>query len=122
MQLLRDLQRVNAAFSGLTGVTIAALNGWLSRQVDLPRPAVAMLGIGLVGWSMMLVVVAVLSAPRLVRASAFVAAGDAAWVIGTVALIALRSPTNPGLLAVIRGVEMVVSGGTATLAVVQPDV
>ena len=56
------------------------------------------------------------------RASAFVAAGDAALAFGTVALIALRSPTNPGLLAVIRGVEMVVSGGTATLAVAQPAV
>lgn len=113
MQPLRDLQRVNAAFSGLTGATIAACSGWLSRQLDLPRPALAVLGIGLVGWSTMLVVVAVLSAPRLTRASAFVAAGDAAWVIGTVALIALRNPTTTGTTLAIVAATLVAAFATA---------
>lgn len=95
-QPLRDLHRINAAFSGLTGLAMAAFSGPLSQQIDLPQAALAVLGIGLVGWSMMLVALAVQSGPRLVRLSALVAAGDAAWVIGSVALIVLRDPTATG--------------------------
>lgn len=96
MQPLRDLQRINAVFSGLTGLALAVFSGSLSPQVDLPRVVVAVLGAGLVGWSMMLVVLAVQPERRLVRTSRLVAAGDAAWVIGSLALIALRDPTATG--------------------------
>lgn len=95
-QPLRDLQRINAAFSGLTGLAMAAFSNPLSRQVDLPQTALAVLGIELTGWSMMLVILAVQPGPRLVRFSTLVAAGDAAWVIGSVALIVLRDPTTIG--------------------------
>ncbi len=73
MQPLRDLQRINAAFSGLTGLAMAASSGWLSQQIDLPRSIVASLGVGLVGWSALLVALAVRPAQRLVRASTLVA-------------------------------------------------
>jgi hypothetical protein len=96
IQPLRDLQRINAAFSGLTGLAMATFNGWMSRQIDLPRPVIVVLGIGLISWSMMLVVLAVQPARRLARASTLVAAGDAAWVIGSAVLIALRDPTTAG--------------------------
>ena len=107
-QPLRDLQRINAAFSGLTGLALAAFSGSLSRQIDLPQTALAVLGIGLVGWSMMLVQLAVQPGPRLVRFSALVAAGDAAWVIGSVALIVLGDPTATGTSLTI-GVATVVA-------------
>ncbi len=96
MQSLRDLQRINAVFSGLCGLAMAASSGWLGRQLDLPRSFVVVLGGGLVVWSVILVVLAVQPAQRLVRASMLVATGDAAWVIGTVALIVLRDPTATG--------------------------
>jgi FtsH-binding integral membrane protein len=105
--LLRDLQRVNAAFSGITGLAIAVSSGWLSQQVGLPRPLVAVLGVGLVGWSVLLVVLAAQPAERLVRASALVAAGDAVWVIGTLALLVLRDPTATGTTLTIAAAVVV---------------
>lgn len=96
MQSLRDLQRINAVFSGLCGLAMAASSGWLGRQIDLPRSFVVVLGGSLVIWSAILVVLAVQPAQRLVRASMLVATGDAAWVIGTVALIVLLDPTATG--------------------------
>jgi hypothetical protein len=113
---LCDLQRINAAFSGTTGLAIAVSSGWLSQQVDLPRPLVAALGVGLVGWSVLLVVLAAQPAERLVRASALVAAGDAVWVIGTLALLVLRDPTATGTTLAMTAAAIV--GGFAVAGVV----
>jgi hypothetical protein len=113
MQPLRDLQRINGAFSGLAGLAMAAFSGWLSRQVDLPRSFVAVLGIGLVSWSMTLVVLAVQPAQRLVRATTLVATGDAAWVIGSVALIVLRGPTATGTTFAVAAAAVVAMFATA---------
>ncbi|MEQ1699533.1 MAG: hypothetical protein ABMA25_05445 [Ilumatobacteraceae bacterium] len=96
LHALRDLHRVNAAFSSATGVAMAAASGWVSRQLDLPRPFVVVLGSGLVGWAALLVLLAAQTAPRLVRLSALVAAGDAGWVVGTAALFVARRPTAIG--------------------------
>lgn len=115
-QPLRDLQRLNAAFSGLCGLAMAASSGWLGQQLDLPWPFVAMLGVGLVGWSALLVVLAVQPARRLVWASTLVAMGDAAWVAGTAALLALRDPTATGTNSAV--VAAAVVGGFAVAGVV----
>ncbi len=111
VQPVRDLQRINAAFSASTGIVMAAMSGWLSRQVDLPRPVVAALGIGLISWSALLVVLAVQPARRLIPLASLVAAGDATWVIGSVALIAIADPTTLGALCV--AVAAVVVAGFA---------
>lgn len=116
MQPLRDLQRLNAAFSGLCGLAMAASSGWLGRQIDLPWPFVGVLGVGLVGWSAMLVVLAVQPARRLVWASTLVAIGDAAWVVGTVALIVLRDLTATGTTSAVIAAAVV--GGFAVAGVV----
>lgn len=100
VQPTRDLQRINAAFSVTTGVVMAATSNWLSRLVDLPRPVVAVLGVGLIGWSALLVVLAVQPVRRLIPLSRLVAAGDATWVIGSAALIAIADPTALGALLV----------------------
>jgi hypothetical protein len=100
IQPLRDLQRINAAFSASTGIVMAATSGWLSRRIDLPRPVVAVLGVGLIGWSALLVVLAVQPARRLVPFGRLVAAGDATWVIGSAALVVIADPTELGAFLV----------------------
>lgn len=111
VQPLRDLQRINAAFSATTGIVMAATSGWLSRQVDLPLPVIAMLGVGLIVWSALLVVLAAQPLRRLVPSSMLVAAGDATWVIGSAALIAIADPTTLG--ASLVAVPAVVVAGFA---------
>jgi hypothetical protein len=112
LQHLRDIQRANAAFSATTGAAMAATSGWLSRQVDLPRALVVVLGIGLIGWSAVLVVVAVQRAQRLVPASRLVAAGDAAWVLGSIVVTAVLDLTAVGT-ALVLGTAAVVAAFAA---------
>ncbi|MBI4932432.1 MAG: SRPBCC family protein [Actinobacteria bacterium] len=107
VQPLRDLQRINAAFSASTGIVMAATSSWLSRQVDLPPPVVAVLGVGLVGWSVLLVVLAVQPSRWLNPFSALVAAGDAIWVIGSAALITKMDPTAVGTFLVAAAAAVV---------------
>jgi hypothetical protein len=107
IQPLRDLQRINAAFSATTGVAMAASSSWLSRQVDLPRPVLALLGVALVGWSVLLVVLATQPIRRLVPLSRVVAAGDAAWVTGSAAVIVAADPTAIGTLLVASAATVV---------------
>ena len=109
VQRLRDLQRINAALSTTTGIVMTAASGWLSRQVDLPRPVVVVLGVGLISWSALLVVLAVQPLRRLIPLSTLVAVGDAAWVIGSAALIAIADPTPLGAL-LIAAPAVVVAG------------
>ena len=106
-QRLRDLQRVNAAVSGLTGISMAAFSGWLSDQIDLPRALTLGLGLGLVAWSALLLAVARQPTPRLVRAALVVAAGDAAWVVGSVALVVWRNPSGLGIALVLAAAAVV---------------
>jgi hypothetical protein len=100
VQPLRDLQRVNAAFSATTGVLMGAVSNWLSDETDLPRPVVVVLGIGLIGWSMLLVVLAVQPPRRLIPLSRLVATGDAAWVVGSAVLLPATDPTPLGVFFV----------------------
>lgn len=116
VQPLRDLQRLNAAFSALTAVAIAAASGWLSHELDAPRFVVVVVGVGLIGWAALLVVLAVQPARRLVRMSALVAAGDAAWVIGSVVLIVMGDVTGAG--AVLVAVAAVLVAGFAIAGIV----
>jgi hypothetical protein len=109
VQPLRDLQRINAAFSATTGIVMAVTSIWLSRQVDLPRLVVAVLGVGLIGWSVLLVVLAVQPTRRLIPCSSLVAAGDATWVIGSTALVTIADPTTVGVLLV-ASASVVVAG------------
>ncbi|MEN9646408.1 MAG: Polyketide cyclase / dehydrase and lipid transport [Actinomycetota bacterium] len=115
VQPLRDLQRINAAFSAATGIAMAATSSWLSRQVDIPRPVVAVLGVGLVGWSVLLVALAAQPAHRLIPASRLVAAGDATWVIGSAALILVADPTSAGALLVAAAAAAVAAFAIAGL-------
>jgi hypothetical protein len=107
VQPLRDLQRINAAFSATSGVLMATNSSWLSLQVDLPRPVVAVLGVGLVGWSVLLVVLAVQPSRWLIPFSGPVSAGDAIWVIGSAALIARADPTAVGAFLVAAAAAVV---------------
>jgi hypothetical protein len=117
VQLSRDLQRINAAFSAATGAVMAAANGWLSRQVDLPRSVVVVLGVGLIGWSALLVVLAVQPARRLIPFGRLVAAGDATWLIGSAALIAIADPTTVGVLLVASAAAVVFGFAVAGLLI-----
>lgn len=117
LQRLRNIQRVNAAFSATTGAAMAVTSGWLARQVDLPRPVVVALGIGLVGWSAVLGVLAVQPEQRLVRMSRLVATGDAAWVLGSIVLALARDLTGVGMALVIGAAAVVAvfaAGGQIT--------
>lgn len=118
LQPLRDLHRLNAAFSGITGVAMAASSGWLSRRIDLPRSFVVVLGVGLVGWAALLIVLAVQPARRVVRASPFVATGDAMWVLATAALLLSRQPTATGTTFAITAAAVVAALATAGFVLV----
>lgn len=116
VQPLRDLQRLNAAFSAITAAAIAAASGWLRRELDAPRFVVVVVAVGLIGWAALLVVLAVQPARRLVRMSALVAAGDAAWVIGSVVLIVMGDVTGAG--AVLVAVAAVLVAGFTIAGIV----
>lgn len=106
---LRQLQRINAAFSGLTGVAMAAASDWLSRQIDLPRLVVAVLGVALVVWSVLLVLLAGQPVSRLVPLSRLVATGDAGWVLGSIVLMVVGALTRVGF-AIVGAAAAIVAG------------
>jgi hypothetical protein len=113
VQPVRNLQRLNAAFSAAIGGAMAAASGWLSPHVDIPRSILIMSGVGLIGWAALLVVLAVQPQRLLFPLARLVAAGDAVWVIGSAALIAVADPTTVGAFLVASAAAVVLGFAVA---------
>lgn len=104
----------NAAFSAASGVALAVLPGWWSEQYTGPPPAVILgLGLGLISYGATLATLAVRGVSR--QTGRFLAAMDAGWVLGTVALLAgLGSRfTATGVVAAVAAAVIVGAFGWA---------
>jgi hypothetical protein len=92
----------NAVFSGTCGVLLALAADHWSRQLGGPgAPAIALLGVGLVGYAAML---ARAAHQGVTRSTGRIIAGlDGAWVVGTVAVLALAGDrfSTQGLVAAV---------------------
>lgn len=113
--LLRNVLIVDAAFSGASGVALAAAAAPLSGMFGLPHALVIGAGVFLMPYA--IVVGSLGLCALLPRALVwFVLAGNALWVIESFVLLAQSSPTPLGLAAVI-GQATVVAAIAAAQAV-----
>lgn len=114
-RLLRTTLTANAAFSGLAGVATVVLAGQLSTPLGVPTVVLVVVGLGLLPWTALLW--RARSRPTLRRPEALVAiAGDTAWVVASVVVVAL-SPG--GLTPLGHWVIGVVALGVADFAALQ---
>jgi len=100
----------NAAFSAFSGATLAVTSSWWSRQFGEPAAGlIATVGVGLVGYGVLLA----WAAGRGVAGEdgRVIASIDAAWVAGTVSVLALAGATFAG-----AGVAAAVLSGVAVAA------
>jgi hypothetical protein len=109
---LRNLLRVNSAFSAVSGAVGAALPGRVARALNIEAAwVVRAVGLGLILYAVDLLVVAALRHTRLVPLGRVVAGADAAWVVGTAVLVATGAVSEGG--AVILGLLAVPVGALA---------
>lgn len=98
--LLRNVLIVDAAFSGASGLALAAAAGPLAGQFGLPHALVLGAGVFLMPYAIVVGSLGLFAAlPRgLVW---FVVAGNALWVVESLVLLAQTSPTPAGVFAVV---------------------
>jgi len=85
--LLADAMSANALFSGLTGAALVLGAPWLDGVLDLHAAILAGLGVGLVGFAV--VILAVLAQPTVIRQAARITiVADIAWVVAAGVVIA----------------------------------
>jgi hypothetical protein len=106
--LLRKALMGNALFSTLSGVIILFAQGWVLRILGLSKDmSLAMLGIGLLGFAVMLVINA--RSQRLKTSDAWIVVSlDLAWVLGSYILIFV-APFSAGGKWVVGAVAELVS-------------
>lgn len=108
-RLLHRALRGNAVFSSVSGLSLAAGTAVLTPWLGLPSPWIpAVIGVGLIGFAAYVWRTAVPDRPS-PAAVRFIVASDAAWVLGTVLLLAL-APTwlsEPGRWAAIAVADLV---------------
>ena len=101
---LRNVLRLNAVFSIVTGVAMALFAERLGARLGIVDDWIAPLraiGVGLIGCAVGLLVIGAMAAHRVVTATVPVVVCDLGWVIGTIVLIATGSFSTRG--AVIGG-------------------
>ncbi|HZO66226.1 MAG TPA: SRPBCC family protein, partial [Kribbellaceae bacterium] len=98
---LRAALRANAAFSMLSGATLAGF-GWLVAAPWRLGPAVlpSLLGLTVAGFGVLLARLAVLPFGRLRGGTVAVLAADLGWLAGSGVLLAAYQPAAPGVFAV----------------------
>jgi hypothetical protein len=113
---LRLVLRANAAFSLLSGIVVVVAHREVDELLGLDLPLlVVAVGVGLVAFGVIVAGIAG-SPPRQLRTSALAVSGaDAAWVVGTVVVVA-GGVVDGGGAAVLGVVGTLVAGfGTAQL-------
>lgn len=114
-RLLRTTLTANAAFSGLAGLLTAAFSGVLAEPLGIPRALLVVVGLALVPYAVMLRRLATDGELPVSRARAVIGA-DLAWVVASVAVLAI-SPASLTTLG--HWVVGVVALGVGDFAVLQ---
>lgn len=97
---LRLVLRANAATSGLGGLTALLAGGATAELLGTGDTTwVRIVGAGLVAFAVFVAVIASSSTKRLRQEVPVISAGDLAWVVGTIATIALGWYSTRGALA-----------------------
>ena len=94
---LRLALRANAAFSLASGTAALVAGPWLSRQFGIDHVALTrLLGVGLCGFAALVLAAARAPDERLPRDALVVSLADAAWVLGTLPIVAagILAPTG----------------------------
>jgi hypothetical protein len=114
LQRLRRTLRANAAFSTAGGTTALVAGPWVSRTLGVDHVALTrVLGVGLLGFAVIVLATARADATRLLRDSLLVSLADALWVLGTAVVVMTGALTPTGdVVAVILAVA-VADFGTA---------
>ena len=113
---LRAAVRTNAIFSAVSGTMGIAFAGWIRDRLGIGTSwtiPVRLVGVGLVGFAVLLVALASASPRRLVQTTRPVVLADAAWVAATAALVAAGSFSRQG--AVLVGTVGLIVLGLAVL-------
>lgn len=94
---LRLVLRANATTS-IAGGAIALIAGsWVSRELGIDHVALTrLLGAGLIGFALLVLGIARADERRLLSESLLVSIGDAAWVVGTIVVVAAGVLTTTG--------------------------
>lgn len=105
LEKLRLVLRINAFFSLACGVVAVVAAGWVSRELGIDHVVITrLIGIGLVGWFVLVRWIAASEPERLLRETPLVSLGDLLWVIGTVVVLVAGILTELGFgLAVAAG-------------------
>jgi hypothetical protein len=108
--LLRTALGANAIFSGVSGIVLALGAAWIGDLTGIPVPALVVVGVGLVGYALLLRRFATRTVLRPDEARTAIA-GDVAWVIGSVGLLLLGRSlfTTTGLVILVVVVALVVA-------------
>jgi hypothetical protein len=111
--LLRRVLLIDAATCAVFGVVLIALAPWLAAQLLLPELLLFYAGLILLPVAVLLAVIARQPLPRLHAGGALAVAGNAAWVVASIALL-VGGWVNPNLL----GTAFVVLQAAAVAAIV----
>jgi hypothetical protein len=113
--LLRNVLIVDAAFSGASGISLAAAAAPLSNLFGLPQALVLGAGVFLLPYA---IVVGSLGMCALLPRAAvlFIIAGNALWVVESFATLAQTQPTSLGLAAVVAQATVVAAIAAAQAA------
>ena len=85
---LRRVLRFNAFVSGASGAVCAAAGAPLGRALDVPSPAVRVIGVGLIGFAFFVGASSAARHAALVRQARLIGVADAVWVAGTLMALA----------------------------------
>jgi len=105
--LLRWSLRGNALFSTLSGIAFTAFGSAMARTIGLAVPMILpAIGLGLLGFAAYLLFVASRDEISLSRTWSIIA-GDLAWVVGTIPVVAAGLLNQTGVIAAIAIAEVV---------------
>jgi uncharacterized membrane protein HdeD (DUF308 family) len=97
LQRLRLVLAANAAFSVVGGAIALLAGSWVSRDLGIDHVALTrILGAGLVLFGVAVALVSRASERRMVPESLLISLADAAWVVGTVVVVASGVLTTSG--------------------------
>ena len=101
VQRVRNVLRANTAFSVIAGFAVAGSSAWLNRQLaDTPTSAVAVIGLGVVAFGLVVLSVSVSGARTVWRGGRLVAVADLVWVAISIPIIMIGDLTAAGAAAV----------------------
>lgn len=99
---LRTVLRLNAATSFIGGLIAAIDAGWVAETLGIDHVAITRtVGIGLVVFAAEVLYTSTRPTPKLLSEVRLISAGDAAWVVATVVVLAAGILTTTGVAAAV---------------------